>query len=79
MTPTRLAAAAALAVLVASGCGAPRDTAPGEGRPLHPTALFQFFAEMVARKRASLDEHDDFTTALPGPRPGQRLPQRHRG
>ncbi len=27
-------------------------------------ALFQFFAEMVARKRASLDEHDDFTADL---------------
>ncbi len=27
-------------------------------------ALFQFFAELVARKRASLDEHDDFTADL---------------
>ncbi|WP_017571575.1 cytochrome P450 family protein [Nocardiopsis halotolerans] len=27
-------------------------------------ALFQFFAELVARKRATLDEHDDFTADL---------------
>ncbi|WP_285732013.1 cytochrome P450 [Nocardiopsis sp. ATB16-24] len=27
-------------------------------------ALFQFFSEMVARKRATVDEHDDFTTDL---------------
>ena len=26
--------------------------------------LFQYFSEMVARKRATLDEHDDFTTDL---------------
>lgn len=39
MTPTRLAAAAALATLVASGCGAPPDAVQGEGWPLHPTAL----------------------------------------
>ncbi|NKZ00803.1 hypothetical protein [Nocardiopsis alborubida] len=44
MTPTRLAAAAALALLVTSGCGAPRDAAPagegaGEGWTAQPTDL----------------------------------------
>ncbi|WP_150252509.1 hypothetical protein [Nocardiopsis deserti] len=44
MTPTRLAAAAALALIVTSGCGALRDAAPtgegaGEGRTVQPTDL----------------------------------------